>query len=95
MSNQKKNIMSNILLTNPVTSYSRAELDHICELNADMEIEYVTVEKLSYLKIRNFLKRPLELRDFLFLNFQLKTVIEVWWKEPIRKIEVLLLDFSK
>jgi len=57
--------MSNILLTNPVTSYSRAELDHICELNADMEIEYVTVEKLSYLKIRNFLKRPLELRDFI------------------------------
>lgn len=63
--NSEKMVMnSNILYSNSVDTYSRSELDYICEPNEDMEIEYCTVEKLKYLKIRNFLKRPLELRDF-------------------------------
>lgn len=55
-----------ILYSHDVKHYSRSELDYICEPNDDddIEIEICEVEKLKYIKIRNFLKRPLELRDF-------------------------------
>lgn len=57
--------MTKILLSNPINAYSRTELDYFCEPNEEMEVELVKVEKLKYIKIRNFLKRPIELRDFI------------------------------
>ena len=53
-----------ILHNNPIKSFSRSELDYLCDPNPDMEVEYCQVEKLKYIKIKNFLKHPIELRDF-------------------------------
>lgn len=55
---------NNVLYSNPIKGYSRSEFDYLCETNPDMEIEHCQVEKLKYIKIKNFLKHPIELREF-------------------------------
>jgi len=59
---------SPILSSNRIKTFSRAELDYLCEVNPDMEVENCSAEKLKYIKIKNFLKNPIELREFC-LNF--------------------------
>lgn len=73
-----------ILTENKIQCYSRSELDYLCEPNKDMEVEYVEVEKLKYIKIKNFLKRPDDLREFC-LKFptedSYKSMIEETYKQ--------------
>lgn len=47
---------------------SYQEIEEITQVNPDCDIEVCKVEKLEYLKIRNFLKNPVDLRNFL-INF--------------------------
>lgn len=48
-----------------VPRYNSSEIARIMEVNLDFEVEHNVVEGLEYLKIKNFLKYPEELKEFL------------------------------
>lgn len=45
--------------------FTQEHLDHVCEINLDHEIISETNGPLRYIKIKNFLKNPEDLKDFL------------------------------
>lgn len=47
------------------TRYTALELDALCEFNPDMEIHRGEVEGTKYITVKNILKRPDDLREFL------------------------------
>ena len=55
---------SKILYNNPIKSIPRSKLHRITEINPDAKVEFKTIQGLKLIKIHNFLKRPLELREF-------------------------------
>mgnify|MGYP001182549957 FL=1 len=55
---------SKILYNNPVKSIPRDKLHRITEINPDAKVEFRNIQGLKLIKIYNFLKRPLELREF-------------------------------
>ena len=55
---------SKILYNNPIKSIPRSKLHRITEINPDAKVEFKTIQGLKLIKIYNFLKRPLELREF-------------------------------
>lgn len=47
------------------TRYTAAELDALCEFNPDMEIITGECENTKYITVKNILKRPDDLREFI------------------------------
>ena len=53
------------MLLDQFTRYTARQLDALVEFNPDMEVEFNVCEGTKYLRIRNVLKRPDDLAEFL------------------------------
>jgi hypothetical protein len=48
-----------------IPRYSAGEIKELTEVNSDMDIQAFKVEELEYIKVHNFLKNPIDLRNFI------------------------------